>query len=119
VGFLRRPPAGDQPGTGDPDVAVVEQMRRDGADPTLRHQTRHFIYVPGAKAAQALARSLKAPDRTIEVDTSARRGYWLVVVEQPMLVSPESIRDLRRELEGAARPFNGEYDRWQVDVAAT
>ena len=119
MGFLRRPPTGVKPGAGDPDVASVEQMRRDGADPAVRHQTRHFIYVPGAKAAQALARSLRVPDRTVGVETSARRGYWLVVVEQPMIVSPESIRALRRELEAAAGPFNGEYDRWQVDVAAT
>jgi hypothetical protein len=119
VGFLKRPPGSSTPGTGDPDVAAIEQMRRDGANPALRHETRHFIYVPGAKAAQTLARSLQAADREVEVDTSARRGYWLVVVRQPMIVSPEAIRALRRELEAAARAVGGDYDRWQVDVAST
>lgn len=118
MGLLRRPPGGSKPGTGDPVVAAIEQMRRDGADPAVRHQTRHFIYVPGAKAAQALARSLRAADRHVEVDTSARRGYWLVVVRQTMIVSPEAIRALRRELETAALAVGGDYDRWQVDVAS-
>jgi hypothetical protein len=35
-----------------------------------------------------------------------------------MIVSPEAIRALRRELETAALAVGGDYDRWQVDVAS-
>jgi len=98
-------------------VAAIAQMRRAGADPSIPHQTRHFMYVPGVKAAQKLARVLKKQSRHVEVDTSARKGYWLVVVRQSMIVTPDAIAALRTELEAAARPLGGEYDRWQVDVA--
>ena len=91
-------------------------MRHAGADPTVPHKTRHFIYVPGVNAAQHLARLLKSPSRHVEVDTSARKGYWLVVVAQSMVVTPEAMAALRTELETAAKPLGGEYDRWQVEV---
>jgi hypothetical protein len=114
VGFLKRSTGGNQP--EQPDVAAVVEMRRAGADPAVPHQTRHFIFVPGVRSAQHVARSLRNPDRTIEIDNSARKGYWLVVVRQSMLVAPETIAAIRSEIEAAAGPVGGEYDRWQVDL---
>ena len=110
---------GDKPGapTIGPVTLAIEQLRRAGADPTVPHQTRHFIYVPGVKAAQNLARQLKTSRRIVDLDTSARKGYWLVVVRESMIVTPEALAALRTEFEGAAAPLGGDYDRWQVDVA--
>jgi hypothetical protein len=117
VGFLRKASA-ERPSIDlDPDVSALDQMRRAGADPGVPHVTRHFFYVPGVRPAQQLARSLKAHGRQVEIDTSARKGYWLVVVSQSMLVTPESIADTRSEFENAARPVGGRYDRWQVEIA--
>lgn len=100
----------------EPVAQAMEQLRNAGADPAAPHQTRHFVYVPGVRAAQQLARSLKNPDRYIEVDTSARTGYWLVVIRQSMVVTPEAMASLRAEFESAAAPLGGAYDRWQVDL---
>jgi hypothetical protein len=119
VGFLKR-------GTGarpaepaiDPTTLAREELRRAGADPDTPHPTRHFLYAPGVKAAQRLARELKSGNREIEIETSARQGYWLVVVTQSMVVGPEPIASLRAEFEAAAKPLGAEYDRWQVDLAA-
>jgi hypothetical protein len=110
---------GSKPGapTIGPVTLAIEQLRRAGADPTVPHQTRHFIYVPGVRAAQNLAHLLKSPRRVVELDTSARKGYWLVVVKQSMIVTPEAMAALRTEFEAAASPLGGQYDRWQVDVA--
>jgi hypothetical protein len=109
---------GGKPGapTIGPVTLAIEQLRRAGADPTVPHQTRHFIYVPGVKAAQNLARLLKNQRRVVDLDTSARKGYWLVVVKQSMVVTPEAMASLRAEFEAAAAPFGGQYDRWQVDL---
>jgi hypothetical protein len=114
-----KPGTSEKPGapTVDPVSLALQQLRRVGADPTTPHQTRHFIYVPGVKAAQQLARSLKNPRRDVEIDTSARKGFWLVVVSQSMVVTPVAMAALRTEFEVAAEPLGGEYDRWQVDVA--
>jgi len=101
----------------DPVKLALDQLRRAGTDPTVPHQTRHFIYVPGVKAAQNVARLLKTPKRLVEVDTSARTGYWLVVVKQSMVVTSEAMATLRSEFEAVAGSVGGEYDRWQVDVA--
>jgi hypothetical protein len=118
VGFLRRAPAANpERAVIDPVTLALAQLRHAGADPTVPHPTRHFIYVPGVKAAQHLARLLKNPKRQVEIDTSARKGYWLVVVRESMIVTPEALAALRTEFEGAAAPLGGDYDRWQVDVA--
>ncbi len=116
MGFLRRTPGNPQP-QGDPIAAAVEDLRRRGADPTRPHETRHFIYVPGVAAAQSLARSLAKPGRKVEVDTSGRQGYWLVVAIESLPITPEAIGAVRAELEAAAAAGGGEYDRWQVEVA--
>jgi hypothetical protein len=110
---------GAKPGTPDVDPVklALDQLRRSGADPTAPHQTRHFIYVPGVKAAQQLARTLKNQRRVVDVETSARTGYWLVVITKSMVVTPEAMAALRVEFDAAAAPLGGEYDRWQVDVA--
>jgi predicted RNA-binding protein YlxR (DUF448 family) len=118
VGFLRRAPAAKpEPVVIDPVTLALEQLRRAGADPEVAHPTRHFIFVPGVKAAQHLARLLKNPTRQVEIDTSARKGYWLVVVRESMIVTPKTMALLRDEFEGVAEPLGGDYDRWQVDVA--
>ena len=109
---------GDKPGApvADPVLIALDQLRRAGADPTVPHQPRHFIYVPGVKAAQNLARALKSPRRVVELDTSARTGYWLVVIKQSMVVTPDAMAALRTEFEAAAAPLGGQYDRWQVEL---
>jgi hypothetical protein len=117
VGFLRRAPAAKtEADVTDPVKLALDQLRHAGADPEVPHPTRHFIYVPGVKAAQQLAHVLKNPRRQVEIDTSARKGYWLVVVKESMIVTPQTMALLRTEFESAAGPLGGDYDRWQVDV---
>jgi hypothetical protein len=118
MSFLRKT-AAQKPdvSAGDP-TAIAAELRRAGADPTVPHVTRHFMYVPGVKAAQQVARSVKSADRCVDIETSARRGFWLVVVSQSMLVTPENLTSVQAEFDSAARAVGGEYDRWQVDLAA-
>lgn len=116
MGFLKRGSADKRPDPVDPDLAAIDEMRHAGADPTVPHKTRHFIYVPGVRSAQQLARILKSPGRQVEIDTSARRGYWLVVVGLSMVVTPGALAALRTEFEAASKTVGGDYDRWQLDL---
>jgi hypothetical protein len=114
--FLKRTP--QKPETAKDSFALLSaQLRKAGADPTAPHVTRHFMYVPGVKAAQQVARTVKSSGRSVNIETSARRGFWLVVVSQSMVVTPENLASVRTEFESAAHSVGGEYDRWQVDVA--
>lgn len=117
MGFLRR--STPKPVGGQKDAeSWSEQLRKAGADLTAPHVTRHFLFVPGVKAAQQVARTLKSTGRSVEIDTSARTGFWLVVVSQSMVLTPENLAAVRTELEAVAGSVGGQYDRWQVDVAA-
>ena len=115
MGFLKRSHSEQEP--ADPYLAAIADLRRAGADPERPHETRHFIYVPGVKAAQQLARSLNQPGRRVEIETSTRKGQWLVVVIQTIPITPEAIMALRGALESAAQAAGAEYDFWQVAVA--
>jgi hypothetical protein len=105
------------PPAQDPIAVVLHEIRDAGSDPAVPHQTRHFIYVPGVKPARRLAQLLEKSSRQIDIDTSARKGYWLVVIRESLVVTPETVAALRAEFEAAARPLGGQYDRWQVDLA--
>jgi hypothetical protein len=118
VGFLKRDSGGGTSAPAkDPVALALDQLRHAKADPTAPHPTRHFIYVPGVKAAHQVAQLLQTPGREVEIDTSAQQGYWLVVIRQSLVITSESMEALRREFEGAAHPLGGHYDRWQVDIA--
>ena len=116
MGFLKRVSGDKARPSIDPIAQAMEQLRRAGADPAAPHRTRHFLYVPGVKAAQELAHRLESTGRHVEVDTSARTGYWLVVVEQSLVVTPDAMAALRTEFETVATTLGGAYDRWQVDL---
>jgi hypothetical protein len=116
VGFLRQGKAA--PGPVDPLRRALDDLRRAGADPSKPHETRHFIYVPGVRPAQQLARALQKAGRRVEVETSTRKGQWLVIVIESLPITPETIGAVRAELEAAATSVGGTYDRWQVAVAA-
>jgi hypothetical protein len=116
MGFLKR--HAEQPAAPvDPVQRAIEQLRKAHADPAQPHETRHFMYVPGVTNAQQVADALKAPGRHIEIDTSARQGFWLVVVIVHIVITTEAMDALRAEFEAAAEAVGGEYDYWQVAVA--
>jgi len=115
--FLKRSQPEQSP--PDPYLAAVSDLRRAGADLSQPHETRHFIYAPGVKAAQHLARTLRQQNRRVEVETSARKGRWLVIVIQSIAITPDGVAALRGELEAAARAAGAEYDVWQVAIAGS
>ena len=117
MSFLKR--SAPKPVPPERDFATMaDQLRRAGADLAVPHVTRHFVYVPGVKAAQMVARRVKAGNRGVDIETSARTGFWLVIVSQPMVVSQENLAAIKGELESVAQSVGGEYDRWQVEVAS-
>jgi hypothetical protein len=118
VSFLRRSDTSTSAASRGGPTAVTAELRKAGADPSVPHLTRHFLYVPGVRAAQQVARTVKRNGRNVDVETSARRGFWLVVVSQSMLVTPDNLSSIRSEFESVARSVGGEYDRWQVEIAA-
>jgi hypothetical protein len=115
VGFLRHA-RGDKSPRSEIDLIAMarEQLRRLGADPDLPHRTRHLLYLPSVNAAQQAARALGKPGRQIEIETSSRKGYWLVIVTQAIVINPEAIAEIRSEIALTIELFGGEYDGWQV-----
>jgi hypothetical protein len=117
VSFYARASGGSQTPLADHASFAEELLRQAGEDPDLPHQTRHYLYLPGVARAQRAAWDLHKPDREIDIDTSARKGYWLVVVTQRVVITAEVLASLRAEMEAVVQPLGGEYDTWQLDLA--
>ncbi|HEY5487983.1 MAG TPA: ribonuclease E inhibitor RraB [Candidatus Limnocylindrales bacterium] len=115
MGFLRRA-MGDKSARSDSDAIAMarEQLSQLGADPDQPHTTRHLLYLPSVAAAQQAARALRKPDRRIDIEPSGRKGFWLVIVTQTVVITPETIAQINSEIALALELFGGEYDRWQV-----
>jgi hypothetical protein len=115
VGFLRRA-MGDKSAWSDSDAIAMarEQLSQLGADPDQPHTTHHLLYLPSVAAAQQAARALRKPDRRIDIEPSGRKGFWLVIVTQTVVITPETIAQINSEIALALELFGGEYDRWQV-----
>ena len=115
MGFLRRA-LSDKSARSDADLVATarEQLRRRGADPDQPIETHHLLYLPSVNATQQTARALRKPGRRIEIETSSRKGYWLLIVTQTIVITPEAIAQIQAEMALAADLFGGQYDRWQV-----
>jgi hypothetical protein len=115
MGFLRRA-KGDKSARSDTDPIATarEQLRRHGEDPDQPHTTHHLLYLPSVNAAQQAARALRRPNREIAIEPSGRKGFWLVIVTQTVVITPESIAQINDEIAMAMDLFGGEYDMWHV-----
>jgi len=98
----------------DLDGEVIDQLRQLGADLALPRDTQHYLYAPTESAADSIAADIAGDGRKIEVRPSASGGTWLVKLNMDLVVSSESIRQLRTELESAAARHGGDYDGWEA-----
>lgn len=107
-------------GPADPraaDQQVIDQLVAHGADLSKPTHVIHFLYLPNEQAAQACSREFARAGfgvRSLEPDRDM--PAWALHVDHEMLVSIDSIADVRERLEGAADRFEGDYDGWEAAV---
>ena len=95
--------------------AVVEQLPKSD-DPI---ELKHFFYFESLDAANALGELFRSRGISVSVDRSADDSSWGVYVRIAELITPTRIDEIRIGFEEIAEDFGGEYDGWEVVVAAT
>jgi hypothetical protein len=94
------------------DERVLDHLARLGCDPAKPRETHHYLYLPGAAEADAVAAVLARDDwgATIEGLDQA----WLVVATRVHALTLESVRRTRAWLEALASEHGGVYDGWDA-----
>jgi regulator of RNase E activity RraB len=98
------------------DVRVLAYLAELGCDPALPRQTRHYVYVPSRRDAEAAGAELELEGWRWSTTVDKHEGAWLVVAKRTSDLSPELVRETRRRLESLAERYGGLYDGW--DAAA-
>jgi Regulator of ribonuclease activity B len=84
-------------------------------DPAQAPDTRHFLYLPTSKSADAIARTLEREgwDTTVLEDDDV----WLVVAGYLRVVTEPLVRETRERLAALAAAHGGVYDGWEPEQA--
>ena len=100
------------------DEKVIEQLVKAGADLRQPRDTVHYLYFRSEEGANVAAESLRAHGLTANAKPAAAgNDPWVVIANHDYVVNADSIREIRRVAEEAARAGGGNYDGWEAAAA--
>ena len=80
----------------------------------LPRGVRHFLYLPAAAGAEAVAGVLEREGWETRVREDG--NVWLVVAACLRVLSKEMVHDTHARLEALALAHNGQYDGWETQA---
>lgn len=102
------------PKTADPDVRVIDALRRAGADLARPRSVRHYLYLPSQQAATDLAEALGRDGFHVHVSRSS--GAWLALAQHTAIVTRDAIGGVRERLSDLVASLAGVYDGWEATI---
>jgi hypothetical protein len=112
---LRRP-GGAASVPPDKDAATLEQLVTAGSDLSRPHTPEFFLYLPTEASAQAVAARYTAVGFIADVHHAPKGSDWSCVLKKAMVLTPDTLRQLRREFTEVAAAHGGEYEGWGAEV---
>jgi hypothetical protein len=88
------------------------------ARPAKQERISHYLYFDKAKVAKKVASDLRVQGFSTECDRSADGIHWLVLASHKTKPSGTDLSDARAFLERLAERSGGEYDGWEIKLAA-
>lgn len=96
------------------DTRVLEHLHGLGCDTREARGVRHFIYLPAAAAADAVAGVLEREGWETSVHEDGQ--VWLVVAACLRVLTGQMVRETRTRLESLAAVHGGQYDGWEAEA---
>jgi len=112
---VRRPGSGTS-APADKDEVTLNQLAKAGSDLSQPHLPEFFLYLPTEEDARAVAARFTAMGFSADVHAAARGSDWSCVLKKSMVLTPDTLRQLRREFTEVASAHGGEYDGWGAEV---
>lgn len=100
----------------DPDEAVIDQLKKVGANLSRPHKIEFFLYFPSQAAADQAAAHIRDAGFEVFVDRTAKGEDWLCFATRTMVPDLAALQNIRRDFERLAEPLNGNYDGWGTEV---
>jgi hypothetical protein len=75
---------------------------------------RHFIYLPAADDAEAVASVLEREGW--ETSVQQDDNVWLVVAACLRVLTDQMVKETRARLEALAAMHDGQYDGWEAET---
>ena len=100
------------------DLAVLDQLVKNGADLT---ESRHVIYYSYASDEQT-AQAMRSEAETSGYEAAVRDplpdfpGQWGVISETHVVTSPDFVREGDDFFQALANRHGAEYDGWEASV---
>jgi hypothetical protein len=100
------------------DLAVLDQLMKNGADLTERRHVVYYAYAPSEVVAQAMGHEAESNGFAVAIGEPLPDfpGKWPVRSEVHAVTSPEFVRDSDDFFQGLADRQGGEYDGWEASV---
>lgn len=92
---------------------MIATLVKHGADLSQPRDMRAYLYLQSEEDATACASTLR--ENGFDVTTSeAKKGSWLALAHQEMIVNDQVIAQLRARLTALVSVLDGEFDGWEA-----
>jgi hypothetical protein len=100
------------------DLAVLDQLMKNGADLSQSRHVIYYSYAPSEDVARTMQREAEAKGFSASVREPLPDfpGQWGVVCETHAITSPDFVRDADDFFQGLADRHGAEYDGWEASA---
>lgn len=101
------------------DQAIIEQLRRLGANLNQPREVVHYLYLPSQEASRQAAEALRSKGYLTDERAAANAAEnppnpFLVKATCRTTLNPQNAQESRQLFEQLASFHNGEYDGWEA-----
>jgi hypothetical protein len=99
------------------DLAVLDQLMKNGADLTESRHVIYYLYAPSEETAQTMRSEAETSGYEATVgDPLPDPGLWGVICETHAVASPDFVREADDYFQALADRHGAEYDGWEASV---
>ena len=100
------------------DLAVLDQLMKNGADLSEARHVIYYSYAPSEEVAGAMRNEAAAHGYSAAIREPLPNfpGQWSVTCETQAVTSPDFVREADDFFEALADRHGAEYDGWEASV---
>src|SRR5690348_12047396 len=100
------------------DLAVMDQLMKNGADLTQSRHVIYYSYAPSEQTAQAMRSEAETGgyEATVRDPLPDYPGQWGVICETHAVTSPDFVREADDFFQSLADRHGAEYDGWEASL---
>jgi regulator of RNase E activity RraB len=100
------------------DLAVLDQLMKNGADLSDSRHVIYYSYAPSQETAQAMRQEAEVSgyEASVREPLPNFPGQWAMICETHAVTSPEFVREADDFFQGLADRHGAKYDGWEAST---